>query len=122
MKSQLGCLEAKDSFLVGRSADKKRLGPSDLQFSDESAKILPYSIAAYRSDTSDTQADSGLDGGTPEATPRTTEGDAVSPGGATPPLLMQLRMSLPHVTSGEEVLARWADDGWYYRGELSEKV
>ena len=36
----------------------------------------------------------------------------------TPPFIVNLRMSLPPVPSGEEVLARWSDDGWYYRGKM----
>ena len=28
----------------------------------------------------------------------------------------QFLSDLPPIPSGEEVLARWSDDGWYYRG------
>ena len=32
------------------------------------------------------------------------------------PRLLQLRRSLPTLQPAEEVLARFSDDGWYYRG------
>lgn len=32
------------------------------------------------------------------------------------PFLLELRQKLPHVPEGDEVLARWSDEGWYYRG------
>ena len=35
---------------------------------------------------------------------------------ATPPFLLELRQSLASLPEGEEVLARWSDEGWYYRG------
>jgi len=34
----------------------------------------------------------------------------------TTPFLLELRSSLPEIRDGEEVLARWSDEGWYYRG------
>ena len=33
-----------------------------------------------------------------------------------PAALLKLRRSLPRVREGEEVLARWSDEGWYYSG------
>ena len=42
--------------------------------------------------------------------------------GTSPPFVMNLRMSLPAVDNGEEVLARWSDDGWYYRGKVPANV
>jgi hypothetical protein len=33
------------------------------------------------------------------------------------PSLLLLRKSLPRLREGEEVLARWADEGWYFRGK-----
>ncbi|CAH1777455.1 unnamed protein product [Owenia fusiformis] len=38
----------------------------------------------------------------------------------TPPALLELRRSLPKLKEGEEVLARWGDEGWYYRGTLRQ--
>ena len=35
------------------------------------------------------------------------------------PALLILRKSLPSLREGEEVLARWSDEGWYYRGNLT---
>ena len=32
------------------------------------------------------------------------------------PGLLLLRKSLPRLRVGEEVLARWSDEGWYFRG------
>ena len=32
------------------------------------------------------------------------------------PFAMKMRSRLPCLEAGEEVLARWTDDGWYYRG------
>ena len=32
------------------------------------------------------------------------------------PFLLELRSSLPELDFGEEVLACWSDEGWYYRG------
>ena len=40
----------------------------------------------------------------------------------SPPFVMSLRVSLPAVGNGEEVLARWSDDGWYYRGKIPSNV
>lgn len=34
------------------------------------------------------------------------------------PGLLILRKSLPHLREGEEVLARWSDEGWYFRGKV----
>jgi len=31
-------------------------------------------------------------------------------------VMQQMRRCLPPVADGEQVLARWSDDGWYYRG------
>ncbi|CAC5414531.1 unnamed protein product [Mytilus coruscus] len=36
------------------------------------------------------------------------------------PGLLILRRSLPHLREGEEVLARWSDEGWYFRGIVRE--
>ncbi|XP_013387557.1 von Willebrand factor A domain-containing protein 3B [Lingula anatina] len=36
------------------------------------------------------------------------------------PSIVRLRQSLPPADVGEEVLARWSDDGWYYRGTIRE--
>jgi hypothetical protein len=33
------------------------------------------------------------------------------------PSLLLLRKSLPRLREAEEVLARWADEGWYFRGK-----
>jgi hypothetical protein len=34
--------------------------------------------------------------------------------------LLKLRMELPQLSVGEEVLAKWPDDGWYYRSIIKE--
>lgn len=31
--------------------------------------------------------------------------------------LLKLRKSLPCLREGEEVMARWSDEGWYFRGK-----
>jgi len=31
-------------------------------------------------------------------------------------VMQHMRRCLPAVAEGEQVLARWADDGWYYQG------
>lgn len=36
------------------------------------------------------------------------------------PSLLLLRKSLPRLREGEEVLARWTDEGWYFRGIVKE--
>ena len=36
------------------------------------------------------------------------------------PSLLLLRKSLPRLREAEEVLARWADEGWYFRGIVRE--
>ncbi|XP_012936015.1 uncharacterized protein LOC101846493 [Aplysia californica] len=36
------------------------------------------------------------------------------------PRLIQLRKTLAQLRPGEEVLARWSDDGWYYRGMVRQ--
>ena len=41
---------------------------------------------------------------------------AHDPVDATAPFLLGMRQSLAALPDGEEVLARWSDEGWYYRG------
>ena len=36
--------------------------------------------------------------------------------------LLNLRQSLPELKVGDEVLAQWPDDGWYYRSRIKEKL
>lgn len=36
--------------------------------------------------------------------------------------LLKLRKSLPCLREGEEVMARWSDEGWYFRGKGSKPV
>ncbi|GFR58513.1 von Willebrand factor A domain-containing protein 3B [Elysia marginata] len=36
------------------------------------------------------------------------------------PSLIELRKQLEHLRPGEEALARWSDDGWYYRGIIRQ--
>lgn len=36
--------------------------------------------------------------------------------------LLKLRKSLPCLREGEEVMARWSDEGWYFRGKGSKSV
>ena len=33
---------------------------------------------------------------------------------------LEMRKSLPPLHVGEEVLARWSDEGWYYRGTVKQ--
>lgn len=36
--------------------------------------------------------------------------------------ILQLRAELPRVSLGEEVLAKWSDDGWYYRSIVKDEL
>lgn len=36
--------------------------------------------------------------------------------------ILQLRAELPRVNLGEEVLAKWSDDGWYYRSIVRDNL
>lgn len=38
------------------------------------------------------------------------------------PRMLQLRRNLPPLQTAEEVLARFSDDGWYYRGTIRQNV
>ena len=33
-----------------------------------------------------------------------------------PPLMLEVRRTAPPLREGDEVLSRWSDEGWYYRG------
>ena len=33
-----------------------------------------------------------------------------------PPEVIEMRRSLSKLSRGDEVLARWSDEGWYYQG------
>lgn len=35
--------------------------------------------------------------------------------------LLKLRKSLPYLREGEEVMARWSDEGWYFRGRSTSQ-
>ncbi|RUS89184.1 hypothetical protein EGW08_003063, partial [Elysia chlorotica] len=48
-------------------------------------------------------------------------GDAVAlVDGEADPCLIKLRKQLEHLRPGEEALARWSDDGWYFRGIIRQ--
>ena len=47
---------------------------------------------------------------------------ARDPPAYTPPFILELRKLLPKLVDGEEVLARWSDEGWYYRGTIRQEV
>ena len=40
----------------------------------------------------------------------------------TAPFLLEMRRALPSLPEGEEVLARWSDEGWYYRASSDMTV
>lgn len=35
------------------------------------------------------------------------------------PVILEMRSSLPALNEGEEILARWSDEGWYYSGKIN---